>query len=101
MIALYILIGLQIADLASTLVALKNPKLREANKVLVWLFGHFGVAPTLIGAKVLFIAFIWWAYPHIVLEGGEWVLWPLSAFYAYIVFNNVRHIRRVSEATQN
>jgi hypothetical protein len=88
-IAAYLLIALQIADVISTLVALRNPKLREANKFLLRLFELFGQAPTLIGTKAIFIAFFWWAHPYVY----EPVIWALCVFYAYIVVNNVRLIR--------
>lgn len=89
----YFLIALQVSDLATTLVALRNPKLAESNKLLVRLFNVFGVAPTLLGIKTAFIAWLWWAAPIVEAGGYGAVLWLLCAFYAWVTWNNLRMIR--------
>jgi len=73
---LYLLIGLQVLDLLTTVIALRNPKLTEGNGLLKPLFERFGVLPTLIVVKLAFVGLLWWA-----------------AGYCWIVFNNVKLIR--------
>lgn len=91
MIALYILIGLQVLDVITTLVALRNPKLQEGNKYLKWLMDRIGVAPTLLAIKGGFIAWLYYVN-HLVPQE---ILWLLCAGYAWVVRNNMNLIRRV------
>ena len=86
---LYLLIALQVLDLLTTVIALRNPKLTEGNGVLKPMFDRFGVLPTLISVKGAFIALLWWAAPLVPVE----VLYLLTAGYCWIVFNNVKLIR--------
>jgi hypothetical protein len=86
---LYLLIALQVLDLVTTVIALRNPKLTESNGVLKPLMDKFGVLPTLIVLKGAFIALLWWAAPLVPVE----VLYLLTAGYCWIVINNVKLIR--------
>lgn len=86
---LYTLIALQVLDLITTVIALRNPKLTEGNGILKPLFDRFGVLPTLISVKGAFIALLWWAAPLVPVE----VLYLLTAGYCWIVLNNIKLIR--------
>lgn len=86
---LYTLIALQVLDLITTVIALRNPKLTEGNGVLKPLFDRFGVLPTLISVKGAFIALLWWAAPLVPVE----LLYLLTAGYCWIVLNNIKLIR--------
>lgn len=86
---LYLLVLLQVLDLASTVVALHNPKLKEGNGLLKPLMDKFGVLPVLVVVKLVFIGLLFWAAPPIIVE----VLYLLCAFYAWVVFNNIKLIR--------
>ena len=86
---LYILSALQVLDLLTTVIALRNPKLTEGNGVLKPMFDRFGVLPTLVAVKGAFIALLWWAAPLVPVE----LLYLLTAGYCWIVFNNIKLIR--------
>jgi hypothetical protein len=88
-VMLYLLIGLQVLDLLTTVIALRNPKLTEGNGLLKPLFERFGVLPTLIVVKLAFVGLLWWAAPQVPVE----LLYLLCAGYCWIVFNNVKLIR--------
>ena len=89
MIPLYLLITLQVLDLLTTVVALRNPKLTESNSILKPLMDKFGVLPTLVVIKGVFIGLLFWAAPLVPVE----VLYLLCAFYCWVVFNNIKLIR--------
>jgi len=86
---LYILITLQVLDLLTTVVALRNPKLTEGNSILKPLMDKFGVLPTLVVIKGAFIGLLFWAAPLVPIE----VLYIGCAFYCWVVFNNIKLIR--------
>ena len=86
---LYILILLQVLDVASTLIALRNPKLTEGNVLLKPLFDAYGAATVLVVVKLFAICLLFWAEPVVPVE----ILYILVAFYCWVVFNNVKLIR--------
>jgi len=86
---LYLLILLQVLDIASTIVALRNPKLKEGNGLLKPLMDRFGALPVLVGMKLGFIGLLVWDAPLIMVE----VLYLLIAFYVWVVWNNIKLIR--------
>jgi hypothetical protein len=85
------LIILQVLDLVTTVVALRNPGLTEGSKfkVIQWFMAHMGVLPALLLLKGAFIG--WLCYWRADLP--DWTLVALLAGYAYIVFNNFKLIR--------
>lgn len=86
---LYILIALQVLDLLTTVIALRNPKLTEGNGILKPLFDKLGVVPTLLIVKIAFVTLAIWAAPQVPVE----VLYALIAGYGWVVWNNVKLIR--------
>jgi hypothetical protein len=86
---LYLLITLQVLDLLTTVIALRNPKLTEGNSILNPLMDKFGVLPTLIVVKGAFIGLLFWAAPQVPVE----VLYLLCAWYCWVVYNNIKLIR--------
>ena len=86
---LYVLIALQVLDLLSTVIALRNPKLREANGILKPLMDRIGVLPALLLAKGALIGLLWYWQDQIYVEE----IYLLIAGYAWVVFNNIKLIR--------
>lgn len=86
---LYLLIGLQVLDLLTTVIALRNPRLTEVNGVLKPVMDRFGVLPTLIGVKGVFVALLWWAAPQVRIE----LLYLIATGYVWIVYSNIKLIR--------
>ena len=86
---LYLIITLQVLDLLTTVVALRNPKLTEGNSILKPLMDKFGVLPTLLGAKGVFIVLLLWSAPLVPVV----VLYLLYGFYAWVIWNNLKLIR--------
>ena len=86
---LMLLLALQVVDLISTTLALRNPNIVEANDLLKPLFDKFGVLPTLAVVKSALIGFLVWAHADIYPP----VIWLLCAGYAYVVANNIKLIR--------
>ena len=84
-----ILLALQILDLISTVIALRNPSLKEANGPLNKLMSAIGVLPALLLAKVTAMSVIWYYQADI----GQWLI-ALCVLYAVVVANNVRLIRK-------
>jgi len=85
----YLLIALQVLDLITTVIALRNPRLTEANGLLKPLMDKFGVLLTLITVKGAFIGLIFWAAPLVKVE----LLYLLCAGYAWVVYSNIKLIR--------
>lgn len=84
---LYLLIGLQILDLASTLIVLRRGVGTEANPVLAKLFAITGPVLGLLLVKVpVIVAVLIYPLPDIVLAG-------LDAFYLWVLANNIKVIR--------
>ena len=86
---LYILLSLQALDLVSTVIALRKPSLVESNPLLAPLFKLFGVLPTMLVAKAVLAAYLFYVQAGIPVQ----LLWLMSAGYAYVVYNNFKLIR--------
>ena len=86
---LYALIILQVLDLLTTVVALRNPRLAEGNGLLKPLFERFGVLPALVVIKLLAVG--WLLYFQDLIP--QWTLVVLLLGYCWVVFNNVKLIR--------
>lgn len=87
MTPIYFLLALQVADLLSTVVALRNPRLKEANGPLNKLMSAIGVLPALLLAKSAAMGVIWYYQADI----GQGLI-ALCVLYAVVVANNVRLI---------
>jgi len=89
MLALYILIALQVADIVTTLLCLRTGRAKEANPVLARLFAAVGAVPGLLLVKGGFVAFLWWAAPSLPVQ----VVYLLMALYIWVLINNLRTLR--------
>lgn len=89
MIPIYFLLALQIADLLSTVIALRNPLLKEANGPLSRIMQAVGVLPALVAVKCAAMLIIW----HFRADMGAWIT-LLCGVYAVVVANNIRLIKR-------
>jgi ABC-type branched-subunit amino acid transport system permease subunit len=89
---LYLLIALQVLDLITTVIALRNPKLTEGNKRLKPLIDRFGVLPALLLIKGTYAALLFWAVPLIPAH-LMFLVYAVIAGYCWIVWNNVKLIR--------
>ena len=89
-IALIFLAIASFADLASTAVALRNPRLSEANPALRWLFARFGALPTLIVLKGAYVGLAFW----FGLAGmvPVWAVWLVAVVTGAVAANNIRLI---------
>jgi hypothetical protein len=86
---LYIFIALQVLDIISTVIALQDPA-HEANPVMKKIMDTLGVVPALVLVKCAVVGFLWYYQALIPAE----VFWALSGFYVWIVFNNIKVIRK-------
>ena len=86
---LNILLALQLADLVSTVIALRKPNLVESNPLLAPLFKLFGVLPVMLVAKAVLAGYLFYVQAWVPVQ----VLLLLSAGYAYVVYNNFKLIR--------
>lgn len=86
---LYLLIALQVADIITTIIALRGPA-HEANPIVAWFIAKIGLVPGLIVTKGLAIAFFWYFQAQI----PEVVFMLLCAFYVYIIYHNVQTIQK-------
>lgn len=84
------LIALQIIDAVTTYIALKNPKLRESNKLILWLMGRVGLLPALVIFKGALIVLLVLAAAFV----PDGVVAALCMFYCWVIWNNVRAIDR-------
>lgn len=82
------LVLLQICDLVSTVIALRNPRLSEANGPLAGLMKSIGTLPALMCVKTLAMVLIW----HHRADMGAWLI-ALCVLYAAVIVNNIRLIR--------
>lgn len=95
-VLLAVFAALQIADIATTLRALKlNPGAREANPVMRWFMARFGMLGGLVVPKLVVSAFtisaLLYAYasnPIVALAA----LGLVCAAYAYVVLHNWRQV---------
>jgi hypothetical protein len=84
---LYLLIALQLLDLATTYYAVEKQGKREANKLLAKLFDRIGVVPTLLLTKGAVIVGL------LMVDLHEYVLLALIALYVAVIINNVKAIK--------
>jgi hypothetical protein len=89
MTAFYALLALQILDLVSTVIALRNPSLKEANGPLAGLMKSIGTLPALMCIKTLAMVLIW----HHRADMGNWLI-ALCVLYAVVIVNNIRLIKK-------
>ena len=89
MTTFYVLIALQVLDLLSTVIALRNPRLSEANGPLAGLMKSIGTLPALMCVKTLAMVLIW----HHREDMGNWLI-ALCALYAVVIVNNIRLIKK-------
>lgn len=85
-----ILVGLQVADFATTYVALGRPKFREANPIVAELIDRLGLFCGLLVAKgiaTLCAAYVWF-------DGNDVILGLGCVIYTMIVLSNLRQLRR-------
>ena len=85
---LYLLILLQVADIITTIIALRGPA-HESNPILKKIMDRIGVVPALLLVKGGFIAFLWY-YQDMLPEP---LLWLLCAGYVWIVAHNIYTIK--------
>lgn len=83
--ALYV--ALQIADGITTFYSLRRWN-REANPVMVWLFGVVGVRAGIVVAKIIATGL-----GAFLLLAPPWVLAGVCAFYVFVVGMNLRALR--------
>lgn len=84
-----ILLALQVLDLLSTVIALRNPSLKEANGPLSRIMQAIGVLPALVAVKCAAMLIIW----HFRADMGSWIT-LLCGVYAVVIINNIRLIVR-------
>lgn len=89
MTTFYVLVLLQILDLVSTVIALRNPKLGEANGPLAGLMKAIGNLPALLATKAIAMVLI---YTHQADIGAGMI--ALCLLYACVIANNFRLIKR-------
>lgn len=85
----YTLLALQVLDLLSTVIALRNPSLKEANGPLAGLMRAIGTLPALMCIKTLAMVLIW----HHREDIGGWLI-ALCVLYAVVIVNNIRLIKK-------
>lgn len=96
------IVALQLADIVTTYLALTRGKGVEANGILARLMARFGLLPTLLVVKGLFVSGLVWATLHLpIVAFGLAVPWlpaallgVVAAGYLAIVVNNVRVLRK-------
>ena len=88
-ILICIIIGLQIADAATTLYALRQPGLSEGNGLMAKWFALVGVVPGLIVFKGAFIGLLIWAAPQIPVD----LLYLIIGLYVWVFLNNLKQIK--------
>ena len=88
-----ILVILQIVDGWSTWKALTaSSGVTEANRMIAWLMEKIGLVPALILIKLIFIGSL---VPAIAYAPAEIIIFPLAAltaFYVWVVINNIRRV---------
>jgi len=84
---LLLYIGLQAADMWSTVTALKDGH-REANPLLAKLFTSFPPVPVMVAIKIPGVLALWWADIALLTAA-------VCAVYLYVIINNLRVIGKV------
>lgn len=77
---------LQIADIWTTMVALKQGH-REMNPILAKLFERYDPLPVMVSFKVAAVSALWWADMY-------WLTGLMCAMYLWVVNNNLDVIQR-------
>jgi len=85
---LYLLIALQLADIATTHYALRTGIGTEGNPLLRRLFDKFGHEPVLLISKAAFVAFVWYFQDRI----HDLAYSALLGIYIWVIANNVQVI---------
>jgi len=86
---LFIFIGLQAADIWSTLTALKLGG-REVNPILAKLFEKFDPLATMVAVKLLGVWALWWLDNYFVTG-------LLCAVYLYVVDQNLAVVKKLQK----
>lgn len=86
---IYLLLALQLADIVTTVLALRVPGTREVNPILNLLFEKFGVLPVMLTVKALYAGLILFAVPYMSVYSTIIII-ALCALYTYVVYNNYR-----------
>jgi hypothetical protein len=89
----YILLGvfilLQIADVWTTMVALKTGKAHEANPIMKWFMDKLGVVPSLLIIKAVVIGVV-------VYFVNVWIILAiLNCLYAFAVYLNIKTLQKL------
>lgn len=81
---------LNILDIISTYLVIKNGKGREANVLMKAAMDRVGVLPALFSLKIPVLIFIYFLLnnPYI-----SWVLLGLNLFYIWVIYNNTKIYR--------
>jgi hypothetical protein len=90
---LIIFVVLQVLDVLSTYLALKNPSVEERNPLLLWLFSRIGMLQSLILVKAVMISALGIAY-YFLPNGRLGIsigLGLTSVLYIYVVISNLRN----------
>ncbi len=90
MTLIIVLIGLQLADIVTTWLALRGGAAREANPVVRWFIERLGLVPGLVAAKLALVAPV-----LAVATASTTALWLGIALYAAVIVNNIIVLRRV------
>lgn len=91
---LFLVVALQVADIATTYCALSSGKGAEGNGILAPLFARFGVLPSLLATKGVFIVWLL-GCRYLSPELDSRPLWlgtlgVLAVGYAAIIVNNMK-----------
>jgi hypothetical protein len=89
LVFLAIFIVLQIADIWTTLTALKLGG-REVNPVLAKLFNYADPLPVMVGVKLVGVWALWWL-------DNYWITGLLCALYLYVVDRNLGVIEKLKK----
>lgn len=90
---IYLLIALQVLDLLTTVIALRNPRLGEGNSIglIQRVMSALGTLPALLILKGFFVWWLWYFRNHPDMTPE--ILAVLCIGYAAIVANNIKLIR--------
>jgi len=92
MMLFYILVALQVIDLASTVLALNKPGLVEGNRWLKALMDKIGVLPSLLLIKGVFIGWIYYFKSQLPEE----IILILIVGYVWVCWNNLKLLHKQS-----
>lgn len=89
---IYVLLALQLADAITTVLFIQKGGY-ERNPFIAWVMERIGVIPALMAVKIPLCAVLVWAnkYPEV-----QWVFAGAIALYVWVVWNNIKVIRRLS-----